>query len=166
MDTQKTKKIGVRASGAEIQTSAVDTRTAVWVSTPEKFSKIILGKTRNSSRKFRGVSAPALYENPAVFSLSMVVARLAPCVLSSCTGWICAQAKPFHLLNTWRQLLFSRGGGVQHCLASLVYKLAAGNRSLAVCTFGACFVHVQWLRLSCHFAHRSRIVTRSLLVGG
>ena len=62
MDTQKTKKIGVWVSGAEIQTSAVDTRTAVWVSTPEKFSKIVLGKTRNFSRKFRGVSAPALYK--------------------------------------------------------------------------------------------------------
>ena len=44
----------------------MDTRTAVWVSTPEKFSKIVLGKTRNFSRKFRGVSAPALDKNPAV----------------------------------------------------------------------------------------------------
>ena len=44
----------------------MDTRTAVWVSTAEKFSKIVLGKTRNSSRKFRGVSAPALDKNPAV----------------------------------------------------------------------------------------------------
>ena len=44
----------------------MDTRTAVWVSTPEKFSKIVLGKTRNFSRKFRGVSAPALDKNSAV----------------------------------------------------------------------------------------------------
>ena len=64
---RKPRKIGVWVSGAEIQTSAVDTRTAVWVSTPEKFSKIVLGKTRNFSRKFRGVSAPALYKNPAFF---------------------------------------------------------------------------------------------------
>ena len=63
---RKPRKIGVWVSGAEIQTSAVDTRTAVWVSTPEKFSKIVLGKTRNFSRKFRVVSAPALYKNPAV----------------------------------------------------------------------------------------------------
>ena len=63
---RKPRKIGVWVSGAEIQTSAVDTRTAVWVSTPEKISKIVLGKTRNSSRKFRGVSVPALYKNPAV----------------------------------------------------------------------------------------------------
>ena len=63
---RKPRKIGVWVSGAEIQTSAVDTRTAVWVSTPEKVSKIILGKTRNFSRKFRAVSAPALYKNPAV----------------------------------------------------------------------------------------------------
>ena len=41
---RKPRKIGVWVSGAEIQTSAVDTRTAVWVSTPEKFSKIVLGK--------------------------------------------------------------------------------------------------------------------------
>ena len=60
------RKIGVWVSGAEIQTSAVDTRTAVWVSTAEKFSKIVLGKTQNFSRMFRGVSAPALYKNPAV----------------------------------------------------------------------------------------------------
>ena len=46
----------------------MDTRTAVWVSTAEKFSKIVLGETRNFSRKFRGVSAPALYKNPAVNS--------------------------------------------------------------------------------------------------
>ena len=48
----------------------VDTTTAVWVSTPEKFSKIVLGKTRNFSRKFRGVSAPALDKNPAVTDAS------------------------------------------------------------------------------------------------
>ena len=63
---RKPRKIGVWVSGAEIQTSAVDTRTAVWVSTAEKIFKIVLGKTRNSSRKFRGVSAPALYKSPAV----------------------------------------------------------------------------------------------------
>ena len=63
---RKPRKIGVWVSGAEIPTSAVDTRTAVWVSTAEKFSKIVLGETRNSSQKFRGVSAPALYKNPAV----------------------------------------------------------------------------------------------------
>ena len=53
---RKPRKIGVWVSGAEIQTSAVDTATAVWVSTPEKFSKTVLGNTRNFSRKFRGVS--------------------------------------------------------------------------------------------------------------
>ena len=63
---RKPRKIGVWVSGAEIQTSAVDTRTAVWVSTPEKTSKIVLGKTRNFSRKFRGLSAPALDKTPAV----------------------------------------------------------------------------------------------------
>ena len=64
---RKPREIGFWVSGAEIQTSAVDTRTAVWVSTPEKFSKIVLGKIRNFSRKFRGgVSAPALYKKPAV----------------------------------------------------------------------------------------------------
>ena len=34
------------------------------------FPKSVLGKTRNSSRKFRGVSAPALYKNPAVIQQS------------------------------------------------------------------------------------------------
>ena len=67
---RKPRKIGIWVSGAEIQTSAVDTRTAVWVSTAEKFSKIFLGETRNFSRKFRGVSAPALYKNPAVMENS------------------------------------------------------------------------------------------------
>ena len=37
---------GVWVSGAEIQTSAVDTRTAVWVSTAEKIFKLALGETR------------------------------------------------------------------------------------------------------------------------
>ena len=46
VDPRKPRKTGVWVSGAEIQTSAVDTRTAVWVSTPKKFSKIVLGKTR------------------------------------------------------------------------------------------------------------------------
>ena len=40
---RKPRKIGVWVSGAEIQTSAVDTRTAVWVSTAEKFSREKLG---------------------------------------------------------------------------------------------------------------------------
>ena len=53
-DSRKPRKIGVWVSGAELQSSAVDTRTAVWVSTPEKFSKIVLGTTRKFSRKFRG----------------------------------------------------------------------------------------------------------------
>ena len=67
---RKQRKIGVWVSGAEIQTSAVDTRTAVWVSTAEKIFKIVLGETRKSSRMFRGVSAPALYENPDVMLCS------------------------------------------------------------------------------------------------
>ena len=58
--------MSVWVSGAEIQAPAVDTRTAVWVSTAEKFFKIVLGETRNFSRKFGGVSGPALYKNPAV----------------------------------------------------------------------------------------------------
>ena len=61
---RKPRKIGVWVSGVEIQTSAVDTRTAVWVSTAEKIFKIVLGETWNFSRKFGGVSAPALYKNP------------------------------------------------------------------------------------------------------
>ena len=40
------QELGVWVSGAEIQTSAVDTRIAVWVSTAEKFLKIVLGETR------------------------------------------------------------------------------------------------------------------------
>ena len=67
---RKPSKIGVWVSGAEIQTSAVDTRTAVRVSAAEKVSKIVLGETRNFSRKFRGVSAPALYKNPAVMGMT------------------------------------------------------------------------------------------------
>ena len=39
----------------------MDTRTALWVSTVEKFLKLVLRETRNFSRKVRGVSAPALY---------------------------------------------------------------------------------------------------------
>ena len=57
---RKPRKIGVWVSSAEIQTSAVDTRLAVWASTAENVPKTVLGKTRNFSRKFRGVSAPAL----------------------------------------------------------------------------------------------------------
>ena len=44
----------------------MDTRTAVWVSRAEKIFKIVLGEARNFSRKFRGVSTPALQKNPAV----------------------------------------------------------------------------------------------------
>ena len=44
---RKPRKIGVWVSGAEIQTSAVDTRTAVWVSTAEKFSKSFWEKLGN-----------------------------------------------------------------------------------------------------------------------
>ena len=51
---RKPREIGVWVPGAEIQTSAVDTRPAVWVSTAEKFFKIVLGETRNFSRKLRG----------------------------------------------------------------------------------------------------------------
>ena len=43
VDTQKNKKHGCLGIQGEIQTSAVDTRTAVWVSTAEKFSTV-LGK--------------------------------------------------------------------------------------------------------------------------
>ena len=77
MDTlREPREIGVWVSGAEIQTSAVDIRTAVWVSTAEKCVNIVLGETRNFSRKFRGVSAPALYKNPAVNSCpKQLVAR-------------------------------------------------------------------------------------------
>ena len=53
----------VWVSRAEIQALAVDTRTAVWVSTPEK---IILRKSQEISRMFQGVLAPALYKNQAV----------------------------------------------------------------------------------------------------
>ena len=56
---RKPRKIGVWVSGAEVQSSAVDTRTAVWVSSAEKNFKINLGETRNFSRKFRVVSTPA-----------------------------------------------------------------------------------------------------------
>ena len=44
---RKPRKIGVWVSGAEIQTSAVDTRTSVWVSTAEKFSKLFWEKLGN-----------------------------------------------------------------------------------------------------------------------
>ena len=63
-ENQEKTEVGV--SGAEIQTLAVDARTAVWVSTAEKNFKIVLGETRNFSRMFGVVSAPALYKNPAV----------------------------------------------------------------------------------------------------
>ena len=51
---RKSREIGVWVSGAEMQASAVDTRTAVWVSTAEKMCKNVLGETRNLSRLFRG----------------------------------------------------------------------------------------------------------------
>ena len=60
------RKPSVWVSGAEIHTSAVDTRTVVWGSTAENYFNIVLGETRNFSRKFGVVSAPALYKNPAV----------------------------------------------------------------------------------------------------
>ena len=67
------REIGVWVSGAEIQTSAVDTRTAVWVSTAEKFSKIVLGKKLGIFlESFGGVSVPALYKNPAVIHLLLL----------------------------------------------------------------------------------------------
>ena len=44
----------------------MDTRTAVWISTAEKCFKIVLGETRNFSRKLGGGSAPALHKNLAV----------------------------------------------------------------------------------------------------
>ena len=53
---RKPRRIGVWVSGAGIQASAVDTRTAVWASTPKKVSKTVLQKTLNFSRKFRGGS--------------------------------------------------------------------------------------------------------------
>ena len=64
--TKTKKKQRLRYPGAEIQTLAVDTRTAVWVSTAEKIVRIVLGETRNVSQMFGVVSAPALYKNPAV----------------------------------------------------------------------------------------------------
>ena len=48
----------------------MDIRTAVWVSTAEKIFKMVLGETRNVSRKFRGVSAPALYKTPAIICVA------------------------------------------------------------------------------------------------
>ena len=62
---RKPRKVGVWVSGAEIQTSAVDTRTAVWVSTAEKISKSFwekLGIFLESS----GGSQRQLYRNPVV----------------------------------------------------------------------------------------------------
>ena len=85
----KSRKIGVWVSGAEIQTSAVDTRTAVWVSTAEKFSKRFLEETRNFSRKFRGVSAPALYKTRPLIGESAkggLELRCGSAEKVSCTG--------------------------------------------------------------------------------
>ena len=85
----KPRKVGVWVSGAEIQTSAVDTRTAVWVSTAEKISKIFLGETRKFSQKFaRGVSAPALYKNPAVIECPGIP-RVAPRMPFSLQEFFC-----------------------------------------------------------------------------
>ena len=67
---RKPKKIGVWASGAEIQTSAVDTRIAVWLSTTEKFSKIVLGETRNFSQKFRGSQRQLCIKTRPLYYLS------------------------------------------------------------------------------------------------
>ena len=50
---RKPRKTMVLVSGAEIQTSVVDSRTAVWVSTAEK---IVLRETQKFSRKFGVVS--------------------------------------------------------------------------------------------------------------
>ena len=55
---RKAREKEVWVSSAEIQTLAVDTRTAVWVSTPEKV------RAPNISRNFGVVSAPALYTDP------------------------------------------------------------------------------------------------------
>ena len=56
-------KIEVQLSGAEIQTSAVDTKISVWVCTADKKRSESNSKF---SRKFGVVSAPALYKKPAV----------------------------------------------------------------------------------------------------
>ena len=48
---RKPRKIGVWVSGAEIQTSAVDTRTAVWVSTAEKIVQNRFGKNSENFSK-------------------------------------------------------------------------------------------------------------------
>ena len=69
---------------------------AVWVSTPEKFSKIVLGKTQNFSRKFRGVSAPALYENLAVI---FAHARIQAPKIISCMYWFYAGGRVIYQLN-------------------------------------------------------------------
>ena len=60
---RKPRKTEAWISGAEIQTSAMDTRTAVWVSTAEE---IIRGKLGNALESLGGISAPALYKNQAV----------------------------------------------------------------------------------------------------
>ena len=64
---RKPRKIGVWVSGAEIQNfSAVDTRTAVWVSTAEKVSRILLGETRIFLKSFGGSQRQLCIKNPAV----------------------------------------------------------------------------------------------------
>ena len=50
-----------------MQTLAVDTISAVWVSTAER---LILRESQKLSRKFGGSSAPALCTNPAVNVMS------------------------------------------------------------------------------------------------
>ena len=65
--TRKPRKIGVWVSGAEIQTSAVDTRTAVWVSTLRKFPKSFWEKLGIFLETLGGVSAPALYKTRPLY---------------------------------------------------------------------------------------------------
>ena len=93
---RKPRKIGVWVSGAEIQTSAVDTRTAVWVSTPEKFSKIVLGKTRNFSALQLWIKTRLLLQCSAT---PATVAATPPC-----------RRTPFQT-QTWVRHLPAQGGG-------------------------------------------------------
>ena len=65
---QKPRKIGVWVSGAEIQPQRWIPELRVWVSTLRKFPKSFWEKHGIflENFNFRGVSAPALYKNPAV----------------------------------------------------------------------------------------------------
>ena len=74
---RKPREIGVWGSGAEIQTSPVDTRAVVWVSTAEKMFRIVVGETWNFLTKARGFGGglsarppPALYKDPAAIGES------------------------------------------------------------------------------------------------